>query len=362
MDYRFLGRTGLRVSAICFGCMTFEPGYTNIDEGLAFKLLDSYVEAGGNYFDMADNYPGVEEIFGHWLKSRGNRKNYIIATKVRFPVGNGPNDVGLTRKHIIDSLENSLKKIGTDYVDLLQAHCWDQITPIEETLRVFNDLVAMGKVRYVGASNFSGWQMAKSLSVSNMHDWVSFSSLQIQYNLLTRSPEWEIIPACEDYGVSITSWSPLAAGWLTGKYQRDQLPPSDSRMAKIAKNKEEWDKILKVGVSSQIPHPTQIESEEEFQKLCREQETERRWRVIDAVGDIAKARGKSYAQVALAWLLAQPSVCAPIIGVSNLAQLADNLGALGWKLEENEIEWLNRVSNPGLPYPFDFFKKYGVRR
>ena len=360
MEYRFLGRTGVRVSAMCMGCMTFEPG--GVDERTAFKMLDRYVDAGGNFFDMADNYPGVEELFGRWLKKRPDRSRFVIAGKVRFPTGKGPNEVGLTRKHIMESVENSLRKTGSGYFDLYQCHCWDLCTPLEETLRTLDDLVSAGKVRYVGCSNFAGWHIMKSLGVSEKHGWVSFASVQSQYSLLERSPEWEILPVCREHGVSVNAWSPLAAGWLTGKYSRDKIPPPGSRMARIASTRKEWDKVLAAGLNAQIPHPTRIKSEQEYQELIRKNEGERRWRVIDAVGDVAKARGKTHAQVALAWLLAQPGVCSAVIGASSIEQLDENLGCLGWGLSNNEIGWLNTVSDPGLPYPHDFFAKYGVWR
>lgn len=360
MEYRFLGRTGMRVAALCMGCMTFEPGI--VDEKTAHRMLDLYVDAGGNFFDMADNYPGVEEIFGRWLKTRSDRNWFVIASKVRFPVGDGPNQVGLTRKHMLDSVESSLRKIQTDYLDLYQAHCWDHLTPIEETLRTFDDLVTSGKVRYIGCSNFTGWHIMKSLSISDFNKWIRFSSVQSQYSLMARSPEWEILPVCREHGVSVNAWSPLAAGWLSGKYKRNSPPPAGSRMARVATTQEEWEKIINGAMNAQIPHPTKVKAEQEFQELMQNQETERKWHIIDAVGDVAKTRGKTYSQVALAWLLAQAGICSAVVGVSSLAQMEENLGSIGWELAKEEIDWLNKVSDPGLPYPHDFLSSYGQWR
>lgn len=358
MQYRFLGRTGLRVAALCMGCMTFEPGM--VDEETAFKMFDYYVEAGGNFFDMANNYPGVEQLFGRWLALRGNRNQHIIATKVRFPIGSGPNEVGLTRKHIIDSVEESLRRIGSDYIDLLQLHCWDFVTPIEETLSVLDDLVHSGKVRYTGCSNFLGWHVMKAISASRINGYVSFASIQTQYSLLCRSPEWEIIPACIDAGMSVNAWSPLAAGWLTGKYKKDAMPPEGSRMARTVESQEEWDAVLCSGLSDQVPHPTRVIALHSAEATARQLNDDQRWLVIEALGDVAAAHGCSHAQAALSWLLAKPGVCSPVVGASSLKQLTGNIESLNVKLSVNEIEWLNRISDPGKPYPLDFFDKYGI--
>jgi aryl-alcohol dehydrogenase-like predicted oxidoreductase len=279
---------------------------------------------------------------------------------VRFPVGPGPNDVGLTRKHIMDGVENSLRRLQTDYIDLYQAHCWDFVTPIEETLRAFDDLVTSGKVRYIGASNFTGWQIATALADSAAHGWHRFASLQTQYSLLCRSPEWEILPACSFYGVAVTAWSPLAAGWLSGKYQRDRLPPAGSRLADAAKTVEEWENVLRVGVNATIPHPHKLAEHEVFAQQIAEIESARRWQIIDAVGDVAGAHGATHAQVALAWLLTRPAGVIPMVGANRPEQLAENLGSLELALTAEEIQWLDRVSDPGAPYPLDFFNQYGI--
>jgi aryl-alcohol dehydrogenase-like predicted oxidoreductase len=357
MEYVFLGRTGLKSAALGLGCMTLGHG---VDEATGFGMLDRYTEVGGNLFDVADNYGVAEEVVGRWLQARGLRSQRILCTKVRFPVGDGPNDVGLTRKHILDGVENSLRRLQTDYIDLYQAHCWDFVTPIEETLRVFDDLVVSGKVRYIGASNFSGWQITRALAASEVHHWTRFATLQSQYSLLCRSPEWEILPACADGGVTVTAWSPLAAGWLSGKYQKDALPPKGSRLADAAETEEEWQNVLRVGVNATIPHPRKLKEEEVYQKAISEVESDRRWRILDAVGEVAKAHDKTHSQVALAWILARPVKIIPIIGVSRVEQLEDNLSSLEVKLGKEEIDWLNKVSDPGAPYPIDFFNQYGI--
>ena len=181
-----------------------------------------------------------------------------------------------------------------------------------------------------------------------------------QYSLLARSPEWEILPVCREHNVSVTAWSPLAAGWLSGRYAREAPPPPDSRMGRIAKTKEEWDRILQVPVHTQVPHPTRLKSEADFQAMVEVKTLDHRWRIIEAVGNVAKSHGKTHAQVALAWLLAEHGVCSVLVGAKTPMQLDENLGADGLKLSDESLEWLNRVSDPGLPYPFDFFRRYGI--
>lgn len=361
MELCYLGKTGLKVSALCLGCMTFGE---KIDEASAYRILDHFAETGGNFFDTANNYAGPygtsEEIVGGWLKARGLRHQRVIATKVRFPTGEGANDVGLSRKHIMEAVEISLRRLQTDYIDVYQAHCWDFVTPVEETLRAFDDLITAGKVRYIGASNFASWHLMKALAVSEAHSWAWYICLQTQYNLLARSPEWEILPLCREEGIGVTIWSPLAAGWLTGKYRRNGIPSPKTRIGDVVQTEEEWRRFLQVDVTATIPHPPGVQNEEAFQVLLHAQETERRWRVIEAIQQIAHQRGKTPTQVALAWVRAQPGVTAPILGVRSLEQLAENLGCLGWQLSDEEMAQLNRVSDPGLPYPHDFFARYGI--
>jgi aryl-alcohol dehydrogenase-like predicted oxidoreductase len=333
MQYRFLGRTGLKVSEICLGTQTFGWG---ADQATAHALADRFVEAGGNFFDTSNiyNQGQSETMLGHWLKNRGNRSRLVVATKVFFPTGDGPNDTGLSRKHIFDQIDASLRRLQTDYVDLYQTHCWDASTPLDETLRAFDDLVRAGKVRYIGASNFSPSQLTRAVMLSQAHGWARFDCLQPEYSLLVRSTEWELLPLCRAEGIGVICWSPLAGGWLTGKYRRDQPPPPDSRVGRA----DRWD-----------DQPEQRESE-------------RTWRIIDSLLDIGRARGKSPSQVALNWLLKQPGVTAPIIGARTLAQLEENLGSVDWALSADELAKLDRASQIPLPSPYSFIARYTRRR
>jgi aryl-alcohol dehydrogenase-like predicted oxidoreductase len=325
MDYRNMGRTGLKVSELCLGAMTFGREST---EEVSFQLLDHFHNAGGNFIDTADVYSNglSEEILGKWLKNK-KRDDFIIATKVRFRVGHGVNDEGLSRKHILASIDQSLKRLGTDYVDLYQIHAWHDETPIEETLSALDWLVQTGKVRYIGASNLRGWQLQKMVDCSHRSGWEAFTCLQPLYNLLDRAVEWELVPVCLNEGIGIIPWSPLRGGWLSGKYHRGMInPPEGTRVDEASKRNwgENWQKY----------------------------NTERTWSVIDTLQEIAAAVGKSPAQTALNWLLQQKGVTAPILGARNLEQLKDNLGASGWTLEEDQIHQLNTVSNIDKPYPY----------
>ncbi|HIC96312.1 TPA: aldo/keto reductase [Candidatus Bipolaricaulota bacterium] len=333
MEYRFLGRTGLKVSELCFGTQTFGWG---ADEKTAHAMADRFVEAGGNFFDTADIYNEgqAETILGKWLKSRGHRSDFVIATKVFFPTGKGPNDTGLSRKHIFEAIDNSLRRLQTDYVDLYQVHCWDMSTPLEETLRALDDLVRVGKVRYLGASNFTPAQLMKALMLSEMHGWARFDSLQPEYSLLVRSPEWELLPLCREEGIGVICWSPLAGGWLTGKYRRGEPPPPDSRAGR----------------------------RDRFEDLPEQRASERTWRIIDTLIEVGKECGKTPAQVALNWLLQQPGVTAPIFGARTLEQLEENLGSVGWALSPEQLDKLNKVSEIPLPSPYNFIARYTRKR
>jgi len=364
MKYRYLGKTGMKVSELCLGLMTFETGYSkNVTKEKAYAILDAYVDNGGNFFDMADNYPGVEEFFGGWLKNRNDRDLFVIASKVRFPNGTaGVNNAGLTRKHILQTIDQCLGKTGAGYIDLYQAHCWDDKTPIEETLSVFDELIKAGKIRYSGGSNFSGWHIAKTAAVSQSQGKAFFHSYQMQYNLLERSVELDVVPAALDCGATINAWSPLAAGWLSGKYRKDKRPPENSRMSNAAASDEEWSRVIKSDLSKQIPHPLKVADENSLTGEEQELKNKRRWMIIDAVRDVANAHGKSPAQIALAWLLTRPALCSVVIGVSKIDQLTDNLGAQDIVLEKNEADWLDGISAPVKSYPHDFIEKYGPWR
>ena len=333
MEYRFLGNTGLKVSELVLGTQTFGWG---ADEKAAFTMADLYVDHGGNFFDTANIYnQGVSEsILGKWLKQSGIRDSLIIASKVFFPTGEGPNDTGLTRKHIHRSIDESLHRLQTDYLDLYQMHCYDMSTPLEETLMALDDLVHMGKVRYLGASNFTPSQLQKALMFSRMNGWCPFVSLQAEHSLIVRSTEWELLPLCREEGLGFLAWSPLAGGWLSGKYRKDKAPPRDSRVGR----KDRWD-----------DQPEQRESE-------------LTWRVVEALLAIGIKRQKTPAQVALNWLLQQPGMTAPILGARTMDQLRDNMGAAGWSLSPEEMDRLERESAIPLPYPYRFVERYTRRR
>ncbi len=326
MDYRYLGKTGLKVSELCLGAMTFGREAT---EEVSHQILDRFAEAGGDFIDTADVYSrGVsEEILGRWLKGKP-RDDFVIATKVRFPMGEGPNDVGLSRKHILLGVEASLRRLDTDYIDLYQVHCWDGATPLEETLSTLDSLVRSGLVRYLGASNYSGWQLQKAIDVSRHMGWEPFVCLQPLYNLLDRQIELELLPVCQNEGLGVIPWSPLRGGWLTGKYHRGMTaPPEGSRV--------------------------QSATEQGWSEAWEVYDNERTWSVLDELFAVAEEVGKELAQVALNWLLQRPGVTAPIIGARTLEQLESSLGASGWSLGDELMDRLNQVSQQPLPfYPY----------
>ena len=335
MDYRYLGRTGLKVSELCLGAMTFGREAT---EEVGRQLLDRFAAAGGNFIDTADVYGRgtSEEVVGRWLKEK-RREDFVIATKVRFPMGDGPNDVGLSRKHILAGVEESLRRLQTDYIDLYQVHAWDPGTPLEETLGTLDNLVQSGKVRYIGVSNFTGWQLQKAIDISLQLGWEPFASLQPLYNLLDRSIEWEMVPICQNEGLGVIPWSPLRGGWLSGKYHRGMDgPPSGSRVEKA--------------------------EEEDWGEAWSKYNTERTWRVIDELFAVAEEADKTPAQVALNWLVHRPGVTAPIIGVRKMKHLEDNLGATGWALSAEQMDRLNAVSQPDMPYPYDMMPRLEEQR
>ncbi len=327
MNYRQLGQTGLRVSELCLGAMTFGR---ESSEDTSYQILDRFYEAGGNFIDTADVYSSglSEEILGRWLQNQ-RRDELVIATKVRFRMGPGTNDIGLSRKHILSGVEASLRRLNTDYLDLYQVHMWDPHTPLEETLMTLDTLVRSGKVRYLGASNFSGWMLQKAIDLSRSHGWEPFSCLQPLYNLLDRVIEWELLRVCENEGVGVIPWSPLRGGWLTGKYRRGmQAPLAGTRVDTATEQdwSEKWDTYA----------------------------NERTWQIVDELLSVAEAEGKTAAQVALNWVLHRPGVTAPIIGARTLEQLNDNLGASGWELAEEHRQRLDEASEIELPYPYNW--------
>ena len=325
MEYRTLGRSGTVVSAQCLGTMTFGQ---ESDEQTAHAQLDLFVERGGNFVDTADVYSSgrSEEIVGRWLAARsGMREGLVIATKGRFPMGDGPNDVGLSRTHLARALDASLRRLGVDAVDLYQAHGWDPVTPIEETLSFLDEAVRAGKIRYAGVSNFLGWQLQKAALLAG--DAAPIVTLQPQYNLLARDIELEIVDVCRNEGIGILPWSPLAGGWLSGKYSRDTPPVGATR---LGENPER-------GVEAYGPRNAQ----------------ERTWRIIGAVREVAESRAVSMAQVALAWVADRPAVTSVILGARTVAQLEDNLGAADLHLSADETERLTEASEPVVTdYPY----------
>ena len=317
MNYRNLGRTGLKVSEICLGAMQW--GWT-ADEETSFQVMDAFFEHGGNFIDTADIYsiwaegnPGgvSESIIGRWMKARGNRRHVVLATKVRGRMWEGPNGEGLSRKHILHAVEDSLRRLQTDYIDLYQIH-WDDLeTPIDETLWAFDTLVRHGKVRYIGASNISAWRLMKSLCISDKHDLARYDCLQPHYNLVHRNEfEAELKPLCESEQIGVIPYSPLAGGFLTGKYHLDSPPPDSARQESVK----------------------------------RKYFNEYGWRVLAAVERIADERGILPLQVALAWLLNQPVITAPIIGANSIEQLMPSLEAVDIHLSDEEMAILNDAS------------------
>jgi aryl-alcohol dehydrogenase-like predicted oxidoreductase len=326
MEYRQLGRSGLRISRLTLGTMTFggsgnfrDVGSTDV-EG-ARRQIDMAIDAGVNLIDTADVYSGgaAEEILGQALD--GRRDEVMVATKARFPMGPGPNDAGLSRQHLIEACEASIRRLQVDYIDLYQVHEWDGQTPLEETLAALDYLLQSGMVRYVGCSNFAGWQVMKALGIADRDRLPSFVSQQVYLSLQERSAEYEIVPSAIDKGLGLLVWSPLAGGLLSGKYRRGQPPPEGSRHA------GEWSEP-----------PVYDEG-----KL---------YDTVEVLVEIAQNRGVSAAQVALAWVLGRPGVTSVIVGARTDEQLADNLAAASLELSAEERARLEEVSRPPLIYPF----------
>ena len=328
MELRSLGSSGCAVSTFALGTMTF--GAETDEEG-SHAQLDQFVEAGGNLVDTADVYShGVsEKIIGRWLASRPAdvRDTVVLATKGRFPMGSDANDLGLSRRHLQRSLDDSLRRLGVDCVDLYQVHAWDPLTGLDETLRTLDDMVRAGKVRYVGLSNFTGWQVQKAVATARARDLEVPVTLQPQYNLLVRELEWEVVPSCIDAGLGLLPWTPLGGGWLTGKYRQDSRPTGATRLGEDPER----------GVEAYDRRSTQ----------------QRTWDVVDAVQRVAERRGASMAQVALAWLRDRPGVSSVILGARTTEQLKDNLGAADVHLDTEDTERLDAASDPNAAdYPY----------
>jgi aryl-alcohol dehydrogenase-like predicted oxidoreductase len=327
MEYRLLGGSGLKVSALSFGTGTF--GGTNeffkawgtTQDAEAKRLVDVCIDAGINLFDTADGYSdGASElILGRAVKDKRDR--VLISTKAYFPTGSGPNDRGTSRHHLRVALEASLRRLGTDHIDVYHLHCFDALTPIEEVQETLNTFVREGKVRYIAASNFSGWHLMKSLAVADRYGWTRFVAHQVYYSLIGRDYEWELMPLGIDQKVGALVWSPLGWGRLTGKLRRGQSIPEVSRLHKTA------------DLGPQVPD-------------------EYLYKVVDALDAVAAETGKTVPQIALNWLLHRPTVSSVIVGARNEEQLQQNLGAVGWNLTEAQIEALDKASaiTPAYPY------------
>lgn len=335
MQYRKLGNSGLKVSSICLGAMTFgEPSEGSMMHGIsaseatAFAMLDRAVAAGVNFVDTANVYGNdglSERVFGKWLAERKNRDAIVVATKFRFGMGKGPNDRGGSRFHIKQAVEASLTRLGTDRIDLYQIHMQDLDTPEEESLRALDDLVREGKVLYFGASNYAAYRLVDSLWTSKTKNLDGFVTLQAHYNLIERNLERELIPACEAHGLGVLPWSPLAGGFLSGKYSRGMKPEEGSRYAKWKERLGAFDK-------------------------------ERNWKTIEAVQAIAKERSTTASAVSLAWLLAKPVVSSVIVGARSVEQLEANLAGADLKLTDAEVKTLDDASALELGYPYEFIK------
>ncbi|MBU1304917.1 MAG: aldo/keto reductase, partial [Alphaproteobacteria bacterium] len=323
MDYRLLGRSGLKVSSLAIGTATFggDGLWGDTDTREAQRQIDLCLDHGVNLIDTANVYSSSvsEQIIGEAL-SDGRRDRVLLATKVRFPTGKGPNDRGLSRWHIIRECENSLKRLKTDVIDLYQVHQWDGQTPLEETIEALDTLIKQGKVRYVGCSNYSAWHLMKALAVADAAHQQRFVSQQIHYTLHSREAEYELVPLGLDQGVSLLIWSPLAGGWLSGKYTRSSTP-SSGRQVTGFKEPPIYD-------------------------------PEKLWDIVDVINEVAGAHGVSGAQVSLAWLLQRPLVASVIIGGRNIEQFEDNLKAADLTLSADEVARLDKVSQPPLIYPY----------
>jgi len=320
VEYVRLGSAGLKVSRICLGMMSFgsqaERAW-HLDEAAAEPIVKAAIDGGVTFFDTADTYSdGVtEEITGHLLaRLFGRREDYVLATKVYFPMGTGPNDRGLSRKHVLAAIDASLRRLGTDYVDLYQIHRWDYQTPIEETMEALHEVVRAGKARYIGASSMFAWQFAKAQNLAERHGWTRFVSMQNHYNLIYREEEREMIPLCADQGVAVLPWSPLARGVLTGNRDRQ----GERRTARAGDDPLSDERYNSPG---------------DFD-------------VVDRLAEVAAGRGVPPAQVALAWLLSRPAVTAPIVGATRLGHISDALAAVQLTLTEEEVHRLEELYLP----------------
>ncbi|APO75350.1 aldo/keto reductase protein [Rhizobium etli 8C-3] len=338
MEYRNLGASGVRVPILSFGAGTFGGSgplfgaWGNTDSAQARRLVDICLEAGVNLFDTADVYSAgaSEEVLGQAIG--GKRDGVLISTKTALPMGEGPADWGTSRLRLIKSVDDALRRLGTDYIDLLQLHAFDASTPVEEMLSTLDRLVAAGKLRYIGASNFAGWELMKSLAVSQQHGYARYVAHQVYYSLAGRDYEWELMPLAADQGVGALVWSPLAWGRLTGRVRRGQPLPEGSRLHQTAQ------------------YGPPVDDEMLFD-------------IVDVLDEIAAETGKTVPQIAINWLTSRPTVASVIIGARNEEQLRQNLGAVGWSLTKEQVERLEKVSAVPAPYPyFPYRRQEGFAR
>jgi aryl-alcohol dehydrogenase-like predicted oxidoreductase len=325
VEQRQLGGAGVRVSELGLGTMTFGR---ECDEATSRSILDRFIDAGGTFVDTANNYgePGgaSEAILGKaWA---GRRDMVVLGTKVRFFTGDGANDRGLSRRHVRMSVDASLRRLQTDWIDLLQVHSWDPVTPLGETLSTLDDLVRVGKVRYLGASNFTGWQLATANGLAAQHGWEPFVSYQGNYSLVARELEREVMPYCTYAGLGVLPYGPLGGGLLTGKYQRGEAPADGTRAA--------GEGLIAEGMSRRM--------------------TDRAFATAEVVREVAAESGRTPAQVALNWVTNRPPVTSSLIGARTLEQLDDNLGSVGWQLDPEHVDRLNESSHIRLGYPQEF--------
>lgn len=335
MEYKRLGRSGLEVSTLCLGTMTFgeadEKSFMHAvgcDENTSFSIMNRALDAGINFFDTADVYGQdglTERVIGKWFEKDGRRDEVVLATKFRFRMSKGANGSGASRYRIMRTVEDSLRRLKTDRIDLYQIHMQDVDTPEEETLRALDDLVRQGKVLYIGCSNYTAYRLTESLFLADQHGLSRFVAHQAQYSLVVRELEREHVPACDKFGVSHLPWSPLAGGFLSGKYRKGEAPPAGARLDK-------WT--------------------ERFQRF----DNPRNWKILEALDQVAKETDASCAQVALAWLLNKPTVASVIFGARSVAQLEDNLKAAELQLTDAHMSALDAASAYEIGYPYDFMK------
>lgn len=325
MKYRVLGKSGIAVSELCLGTMTFGNTTSRAD---SINMIHQFLDLGGNFIDTADVYVGgmSEEIVGEAIRQR--RSEVILATKVRMKTADHVNGVGLSRKHILDGVDASLRRLQTDYIDLYQMHVWDNLTPIEETISTLDSLISSGKVRYIGCSNFLAWQLMKSLSYSDYNRYARYISIQPQYSLVSREMDREMIPLCLEENVAIIPWAPIAGGFLSGKYNRGEIPTKDRL------------------------------SGQSGESAWQNRYSDKNFAILDVVQEIAADIGKTPAQVALNWLIHKEGITSPIIGCNTMEQFAENMGSVGWRLSDEQWGRLDEISALPNEYPQRFLDKF----